>query len=116
MSHRIVNFKKLNIGKLRLLALITKDYNIEPEIILDQLISDYIESRFTDYLIRNCPIIAQTPGYSVDIERVAGKLSEKTDDSFYQLLLREREPKPKRLSKEEQVQTINEGLDALFGR
>lgn len=97
-------------------ALITKEYNVSPEIVIDQLISDYIESRFTDYLIRNCPIIAQTPGYSVDIERVAGKLSEKTDESFNNLLLREKEPKPKRLSKEEQIQRLDEGIDALFGR
>lgn len=106
-----LRYKRLNMGQIRLLCLIASKYKVEPEDVLNRIVQDYNELHLEAVL--NKTAYDAIPGRSLGVVEVGDALARKTEREFKRSLRAIKHPTIKQ-AKEQQVQTIEEGLNALY--
>lgn len=101
---------RLDVGQIRLLHLIARSYKVTPEEIVNRLIQEYNELHL-DAIIEKS-VYEHNPGRILGVVEVGEALARKSEKEFMDSLKIVKYPSVK-LAKEQQVQTIEEGLDAL---
>ena len=93
---------KIDIGQLRLLKLLAKMSNVRPEDIFNELIKNYNELHLDEFL--RTSIHDNVSLTSLSVQEIGNLLAKKSDGP---------DPRRGKYAKLKQIQTIEEGLDAL---
>ena len=103
--------RKFNVGQFRLLKLIAKMYNVEPEDIVNQLVQNYNELHL-DELIATSAYSDNIAVKSLDVIEFGKALEKKPEIDFNRKIKASKNVSAK-MARERQTQSLDEALDAL---